>query len=140
MSSRRTLWEEGRQPGRKVVTLSVCVSAVIVTTDLALTEKLSLFYDLAFVTLCVVAALSVRPHDFFVVGVLPPLLMLATVLVLAFVDRGAIADKVDGVVQALVSGLAHHAGALVAGYGLVLGILALRQVAARNSGRIRTLA
>lgn len=122
-----------------MVTLSALASGAVAATDLALTDTLSVFYDLAFVTLCLAAALSVRPRDFFVVGVLPPLLMLATVLVLALVDRGAVAEEVDGVVQALVSGLAHHAGALVTGYGLVLGVLALRQVASRNSGRIRTL-
>jgi hypothetical protein len=38
----------------------------------------------------------------------------------------------------VVSGLAHHAGALVAGYGLTLAVLALRQVAARNAGTIRS--
>jgi hypothetical protein len=37
----------------------------------------------------------------------------------------------------VVSGLAHHARALVAGYGLTLALLALRQVAIRNAGRIR---
>jgi hypothetical protein len=36
-----------------------------------------------------------------------------------------------------VSGLAHHAGALVLGYGLALVVLALRQVAMRNAGSIR---
>jgi hypothetical protein len=122
-----------------VVTLSAGASTVVVATDLAVNDTLSLFYDIAFVMLCVAAAFSVRPRDFFVVGVLPPLLMLGVVLALALVDRAAVAESVDGFVQALVSGLAHHAGALVTGYGLVLGILALRQVAARNAGRIRTL-
>jgi hypothetical protein len=121
-----------------VVTLSALTSAAVVTADLALNDSLSLFYDIAFVMLCAAAAFSVRPRDFFVVGVLPPLLMLATMLVLAPAHRAAVAEKVDGPAQAIVSGLAHHAGALVTGYGLVLGILTLRQVAARNAGRIRT--
>ena len=140
MTQERTLWEEGRKPGRQVVTLAVVVTFGVVALDLLLTDELSLFYDLAFVVVCLAAALSVRPRDFFAVGVLPPLLMLAVVLVLGVVARGAVADEVDGLVQAVVSGLAHHAGALVAGYALVLGVLALRQLAARNSGRIRTLA
>ena len=38
----------------------------------------------------------------------------------------------------MVSGLAHHAGSLVVGYALTLGILALRQVALRNAGAIRS--
>lgn len=138
MSNRRTLWEEGRQPGRQVVTLAVLATLLVVVLNQLFTGEVTVFFDLAFVAICTTAALSVRPRDFFAVGVLPPLLMFGTVLLLAFVDRGAIADKADGLVQAVVSGLAHHAGALVAGYGLTLGILALRQLARRNSGRIRT--
>lgn len=121
-----------------MATLSALAAILVVMVDLMLSDQLSLFFDLAFVGLCVAAALAVRPRDFFVVGVLPPLLMFGTVLVLALVSRSSIADEVDGLIQAVVSGLAHHAGALVAGYGLALGILALRQVAAKNSGRIRT--
>jgi hypothetical protein len=111
---------------------------VVVVLNLLFSGRLTLFFDLAFVAVCVGAALSVRPRDFFMVGVFPPLLMFFTVTILALVDRAAIADEADALVQALVSGLAHHAGALVAGYALTLGILALRQLAMRNSGRIRT--
>ena len=137
VSNGRTLWEEGRQPGRQVVTLAAVAVLVVVVLDLLLTGEATLFFDLAFVATCVAAALSVRPRDFFAVGVLPPLLMLGTVLILAIVARGAIAEEVDGLIQAVVSGLAHHAGGLTAGYGLTLAILALRQLAMRNSGRIR---
>lgn len=138
VTNRRTLWEEGRQPGRQVVTLAVLASVVVVALDLLMTSRLSLFFDLTFVVLCVAAALSVRPRDFFLVGVFPPLLMLGTVIVLALTARSAVAEEVDGLVQAVVSGLAHHAGSLVAGYSLTLGILALRQLAMRNAGRIRS--
>ena len=82
---------------------------------------------------CVAAALCVRPREFFAVGVLPPLLMLGIVLALALLTRKAVADEVDGLVQAVVSGLAHHAGALVTGYGLTLSILAVRQLVLRGS-------
>ncbi len=105
---------------------------------LLLTDELTLAFDAAFVLICVAAALAVRPRDFFFVGVLPPLLMAGLVVVLAVVDPGAVADPADGLIQATVSGLAHHAGALVLGYGLVLAVLALRQVAIRNAGSIRS--
>ena len=94
MTQKRTLWEEGRKPGRQVVTLAAVVTFGVVALDLLLTDELSLFYDLAFVVVCLAAALSVRPRDFFAVGVLPPLLMLAVVLVLGVVARGAVADEV----------------------------------------------
>jgi len=135
--SRRTLWEEGRQPGRQVVGLAVVACVVAVGLDVLLSDRLGLFFDLVFVLVCVAAGLAVRPRDFFMVGVLPPLLMFGTVLVLAMADRGAVAEEIDGPIQAVVSGLAHHAGSLVAGYALTLAILALRQVALRNAGRIR---
>jgi ATP/ADP translocase len=140
VSQTRTVWDEGRRPGRQVVSLSALTAAATAALNLALTGELSLFFDCVFVVVCVVAAFAVRPRDFFVVGVLPPLLMLGTVLLLAVVARSAVADPVDSLVQAVVSGLAHHAGGLVAGYALALGVLALRQVAAKNSGRLRTFA
>jgi hypothetical protein len=133
----RTLWEEGRRPGRQVATLSLLAALGLAGINLFFTGRLSLFFDLTFVVLCLVAALAVRPLDLFVVGVLPPLLMLATVVLLAGVARTAVGEEVDGFAQAVVSGLAHHAGALVAGYALALAVLALRQVALRNSGLLR---
>jgi hypothetical protein len=89
------------------------------------------------VLVCVASALLVRPRDFFTVGVLPPLLLGATVVALAFVDRSAVARADDAAAQAVVSGLAHHAVALSVGYGLTLAVIALRQVALRNHGALR---
>ena len=100
-------------------------------------NRIGILLDLAFVVVCVGAALAVRPADFFTVGVLPPLLLAATVTALAFVDRAAIARADDNLAQAVVSGLAHHAIALVIGYALTLAVLALRQVALRNRGTLR---
>lgn len=136
----RTLWEQGRRPGRGVTILSTTAALALAGLNLSLTDELTLVFDAGFVLVCLWAALAVRPRDFFVVGVLPPLLMLSTVTLLALVARGAVADEVDSLVQAVVSGLAHHAGALVAGYFLALLVLALRQVALRNSGRLRSFA
>lgn len=100
-------------------------------------DTLGWIFDVTFVAVCVAAALLVRPRDFFVIGVLPPLSMLVIVAILAAFDRTAVAEAADGFAQATVSGLAHHAGALVAGYALTLGLLAVRQVALRNAGAIR---
>lgn len=135
---RRTLWEEGRQPGRLVTRVAALLALALVALDLGVTDGLGWIFDLGFVAVCVAAALLVRPHDFFGVGVLPPLLMAVVVAALAGVDRAAVADPRDGLVQAVVSGLAHHAGALVVGYGLTLAVLALRQVALRNAGALRS--
>jgi hypothetical protein len=134
---RRTLWEEGRHPGRLIRTVTAAVLLVVALVEATALDRLGWIFDLTFVAVCVAAALLVRPRDFFVVGVLPPLSMLVIVAVLAAFDRTAVADPGDGFAQATVSGLAHHAGALVVGYLLTLGLLALRQVALKNAGAIR---
>jgi hypothetical protein len=122
----RTLWEEGREPGRQVVALGVALALTIVVVDLALVGRVSLFFDLSFVALCLGLALAVRPTDFFVVGVLPPLIMVGVFALLGLTRPAVIAHPEDGMIQAVVSGLSHHAGALVAGYVLCLATLAVR--------------
>jgi hypothetical protein len=122
-----TLWEEGTEPGRQVVVLGVAVTLTAVVLDLLVNSTLTLLFDLVFVVLCVALALLVRPRDFFTVGVLPPLLMLGAFWMLGILATGAIAHESDGIVQAVVTGLASHATALVVGYGLSLAILAVRQ-------------
>ena len=110
---------------------------VVVLANLLLSHRIGLGFDIAFVVICVAAALFVHPDDFFTVGVLPPLLLAVTVVVLSVGDRAAVARPDDALPQAVVSGLAHHALALVIGYALTLGVLALRQVALRNHGALR---
>ena len=126
MSQSRTLWEEGHEPGRRVVLLGVAVTLTVVVLDLLLAERLGIFFDLCFVLLCIGLALLVRPSDFFTVGVLPPLLMVGVFVLLGVTRPEVIADSGDGVIQAVVSGLSHHSGALVVGYLLCLGTLAMR--------------
>ena len=123
----RTLWDEGRWTGREVAALAVAVLLTMTVLDLLFSERLGLLYDLSFVSLCVGAALAVRPEDFFTVGVLPPLAMLLVVVLLATSERASVAHPEDGFVQATVSGLSGHALALMFGYAACLGLLALRR-------------
>jgi len=133
-SAARTLWE-GEEPGHEVAALAVALLLTATTIDLALGDDLGLLFDLTFVTVCARAAFMVRPESFFTVGVLPPLAMLVPVVLLAFAEPAAIAHARDGAVQATISGLSAHAIALVIGYLLCLGILAVRnQVQANRSG------
>jgi len=124
---RRTLWEEGREPGRQVVVLGVAAALSALALDLWLGGDVGLFFDLCFVALCLALALAVRPSDFFVVGVLPPLLMIGVMLLLELTRPGVLGHPTDGAVQSLVTGLADHSGALVAGYVLALVTLGVRQ-------------
>lgn len=124
--SQRTLWEEGREPGRQVVALGLALALTAVVIDQALLGQVGLFFDICFVLICVAMALAVRPRDFFTVGVLPPLLMGTVFTLLGATRPDTIADPRDGVVQAVVAGLGHHAEALITGYVLCLAILAVR--------------
>ncbi len=129
---------QGHHPGRLVARAATIVLVLVALASLPF-GRIGLVFDIAFVVVCVTAALWVRPSDFFTVGVLPPLLLAFVVVALAYLDRGAVARADDPLVQAVVSGLAHHSVALVTGYGLTLLILALRQVAVRNGGALRPL-
>ena len=133
MSHARTVWEEGREPGRQIVALGTAVALTAVLIDLTLTDRVGVLFDIAFVLLCVVLALAVRPDDFFTAGVLPPLLMVGVFVFLALLRPTTIGESGDGAVQAVVSGLSHHSEALVTGYLLCLAVLLVRaQVVTKN--------
>jgi hypothetical protein len=119
------------------VRASVVVILVVAGLSLLVGNLLGTPFDLVFVLVCAGAAMWVAPRDFFIVGVMPPLLLAGTVAVLAWFDRGAVARPDDALAQAFVSGLAHHAKALVIGYAATLVLLALRQVALRRRGLLR---
>jgi hypothetical protein len=128
-----TLWEEGRWSGRRVTRFSMLVSALLVVADIAATGRLERIFDSGFIVLCVGMALAIRPQDFFRVGVLPPMLLLAICVTLGLGHRAAIAAPDDGVVQSVISGLAHHSGPLLAGYVLALAVLGIRVRVGRRS-------
>jgi hypothetical protein len=123
----RTLWQDGHEPGREVIALGVAVALSAVVLDLFLVGRVSLFFDLCFVALCVGVALRVHPRDFFTVGVLPPLIMLGVFTLVGLTRPAMIAEPGDGVVQAVLSGLSHHSVALLVGYALCLACLGVRR-------------
>lgn len=127
VSGARTLWEEGHEPGRQVVALGLALTLTVVVLDIGIAGGVGLLFDIAFVGVCLALALLVRPQDFFTVGVLPPLLMLGTMVIVALNGPKVIAAPHDGVVQAVVTGLAHHSLALFAGYAVCLVTLLVRQ-------------
>jgi hypothetical protein len=116
----------GQEPGRQVVSLGIAVTLTAVSIDVLLVGHLSLFFDLSFMALCLGLAALVRRQDFFLVALLPPLLLTAVFAFVALVARDAVADPGDSVLQAVVSGVATHGVALFVGYALCLGWLAWR--------------
>jgi hypothetical protein len=119
-------WEVGHEPGRQVVSLGVAVTLTAVSIDVALVGRLTLFFDLCFVVMCLGLAALVRRQDFYLVALLPPLLMTTVFGFVALVARSAVADPRDSLLQAVVSGVATHGVALFVGYALCLGWLAWR--------------
>lgn len=134
MSQAGAFWDVGSERGREVVALGIAATLTAACLDVLLAGRLTMFFDLAFVAVCLGLAALVRRQDFWTVGLLPPLLMLAVFTLLALLARDAVADPRDNVVQAVVSGVAHHGVALFAGYVLCLGCLGWRMRA--DLGRV----
>lgn len=127
MTPTRTLWEEGRESGREVVALGFALALTVLIVDVATSVRVGALFDVFFIALCIALALAVRPHDFFAVGVLPPLLMAGLFVLLGITRPASIGQPGDGMVQATISGLSHHSIALTVGYSLCLGVLYVRQ-------------
>lgn len=119
-------WDPGSESGRQVVALGVAGTLTAVSIDIALAGRLTQFFDLCFVALCLALAALVRRRDFFAVALLPPLLMIGVFTFVALVARDGLADPRDSLVQAVVSGVATHGIALFVGYALCLGWLGWR--------------
>jgi hypothetical protein len=122
----RPFWD-GASRGSEVVALSVALTLTAATVEITLGGHLHVFFDLCFVAVCIAAAMLVRPRDFFTIGVLPPLLMCGTMVLVALNGPRVVADPHDSVVQAVVTGLAHHSVALFVGYAVCLTTLVLRR-------------
>lgn len=126
MTQTEAFWEAGREPGRQVVSLGVAATLTAVSIDVLLVGRLSLFFDLSFMVVCLALAALVRRRDFFLVALLPPVLMTAVFGFTALVARSTVADPSDSLLQAIVSGVATHGVALFIGYALCLGWLGWR--------------
>ena len=118
-----------------MVALGLALTLSIVALDVGIGGRVGLFFDIAFVAVCLALALLVRPEDFFTVGVLPPLIMLAVFVVVGISHRVAIARDGDGLAQAVITGLSQHAVALGVGYAACLLCLVVRDQYAR-AGRL----
>jgi hypothetical protein len=121
--------------GSRVTRLAALTGVLVLSLDLLVHGHPTVVFDVGFVVICVGAALAVRPADFFRVGVLPPLLLLALMTLTALVHRAWLGPAGNGVLQAVVSGLAHRASGLLAAYLLTLAVLALRQHVSRQHHR-----
>ena len=119
-------WIQRTEPARRVVALGTALALTAVVLDRWMTGRLSFFYDLCFVAICLLVAYRVAKGEFYPITIYPPLLMLGVLVLLALTDRGAVAEADDHFVQAVVTGLATHALALAVGYAVCLSVLQTR--------------
>jgi hypothetical protein len=118
-------------PGRGICLLTIVAAGGCAVLDLALTRGITLFFDLCFVTICLIAAMSVRRRDLFTTGVMPPLIFAAVVGVVAALSPGTFV-AFGGASKAFMTGLAQHAPGLVAGYAVALLTVGSRVSASRG--------
>ena len=133
MSEARTLWEEGHELGHQMVALGFALTLTVASLDMTLGGEVGRVFDSAFVVVCALVALLVRPQDFFMIGVLPPLVMLVVFALVALSRPRTIGERGDSTAQAVLSGLADHAVALAVGYALCLAVLAVRDQVLRRA-------
>lgn len=117
-------------PGRGVVLLSLLAVGGCAGLNLVLARGITMFFDLCFITVCLVAAMAVRRRDLFTTGVLPPLMLAAVVAIVALTNPGVFV-QVGGASKAFMAGLAEHSTGLVAGYAAALVTVAGRVSASR---------
>lgn len=117
-------------PGRGVILSAALAAAAVAVVDLALVGRLSFFFDVSFVVVCLVAAMAVRPRDLFTAAVLPPLAFAGVIAGVALIWPDAIAAN-SSLSKTFLTGLAAHAVGLVGGYAAALLTVAARAYARR---------
>jgi hypothetical protein len=118
-------------PARGVIVASLFASLVCAAADCGLSGTLTMFFDLCFITICLVGAMGVRREDLFTTAVLAPLALAAVVVMVALVVPDAFGP--GALSRVFFVGLAAHAGALVCGYGVALAVVSGRVAVSRSS-------
>jgi len=116
----------GQESGPQVLVLGLGGCVGIVAVDLLLSGRLTMFFDLAFITLCLALTPLVRADGVFLACFLPPVMMVAVFGLVHLVDPEAIGNRDDGLLQSVIAGLTAHAAALAIGYAICLVALGLR--------------
>ena len=121
--------------GRALVLATALAAGGCAILDLALTSgRMTFFFDLCFVVICLVGTMAVRRDDLFTAGVLPPLLFAGVIATVAVAAPQAF-ESAPGISKVFLSGLASHAPGLVGGYGVALVAVAARMAASADRGR-----
>jgi hypothetical protein len=117
-------------PPRGVLLTTGMAVAGCAGLDFFLTGGVGYFFDLCFVVVCLVAAMSAAPRALFTVGVMPPLAFGVVIAVVAVVAPHTIATGSFSAV--FLTGLAAHAVPLCAAYAVALVVVTARGIAHRS--------
>lgn len=102
----------------------------IALLDVAFDGKLGTLFSVGFILIAVTTPLSVDVRSLFAPGILPPLLMIGSILLFAIFAPSVIpADGLAasaGTIERLIAGVIDQATALVVGHLLALAVIALR--------------
>lgn len=110
--------------------IAACLAMAAVTALNLATGPLDLLFSIGFILVVITVPMAVDIDGLFPAGVLPPLLLLGSLLAVCFVEPSAI--QVDGMakdagtIARLIAGTIDHGVTLLIGHGLALGIIALR--------------
>ncbi|AWB93075.1 hypothetical protein C3E78_13150 [Aeromicrobium chenweiae] len=117
----------------QVLVASCVAMAAVVLLDL-MDGRLGLLYSVGFVLIVITAPLSVDVRGLFPTGVLPPVLMIVSLLAVCLFEPDAI--QVNGMakdastIARLIAGTIDHGLTLVIGHGLAIVLIALRIIGA----------
>ncbi|MCW2771441.1 MAG: hypothetical protein JWR27_2874 [Aeromicrobium sp.] len=122
--------------------LAACVATTaIVLLDL-MDGRLGPLYSVGFVLIVITVPLSIDVRSLFPAGVLPPALLLGSLLAVCVIEGSAIQVSglaTDaGLVARLIAGVIDHGLTLVVGHGLALGVILLRILTAPDRRTART--
>ena len=115
---------------RQAVVLACTAMAAVTILDVMADGRLGLLFSVAFILIAVTTPLSVDVRSLFAPGILPPLLMIGSILAVAIFHPSAITSDgltaSAGTMQRLIAGIIDQATALVVGHLLALAVIALR--------------
>ncbi len=117
------------------ILIAALATLCVVLLNLLLVGRLSFFFDLCFVVICLGAGLLARQGEGWNVGLTPPMLLLMVVIFLSVLAPGTVAESQDSALQAVITAMTRHSTALISGYLLFLAALAWTVAQPQDSNR-----
>lgn len=110
--------------------VAACLAMLAVTALDLMNGRLDLLFSVGFILIVITVPMSVDVRGLFPAGVLPPLLLVGTLLAVCIIAPNAIQvegmAKDAGTIARLIAGTIDHGVTLLIGHGLALVIIALR--------------